>query len=54
MRPVVRSATIVMLLGAEMKHQTAGGTGTGARKPLGARGARMTHTVGAAEGERMT
>jgi hypothetical protein len=43
MRSVIRSAAIVVLLGAEltaeMEHQTARGTTTGAPKPLGARGA---------------
>jgi membrane protein len=43
----------VILLGAElnaeMQHQTARDTTTGAPKPLGARGARMADTFGAAE-----
>ena len=47
-------SAIVILLGAElnaeMEHQTARDTTTGAPKPLGARGARMADTVGAAEG----
>jgi len=47
-------SAIVILLGAElnaeMEHQTASDTTTGAPKPLGARGARMADTVGAAEG----
>jgi membrane protein len=46
-------SAIVILLGAElnaeMEHQTARDTTTGAPKPLGARGARMADTVGAAE-----
>ena len=49
-------SAIVILLGAElnaeMEHQTARDTTTGAPKPLGARGARMADTVGAAEGAR--
>ncbi len=47
-------SAIVILLGAEidaeMEHQTARDTTTGAPKPLGARGARVADTVGAAEG----
>jgi membrane protein len=47
-------SAIVILLGAElnaeMEHQTALDTTTGAPKPLGARGARMADTVGATEG----
>lgn len=47
-------SAIVILLGAELnaeiEHQTAHDTTTGAPKPLGARGARMADTVGAAEG----
>jgi membrane protein len=47
-------SAIVILLGAElnaeMEHQTARDTTTGAPKPLGARGARMADTVGRAEG----
>ncbi|WP_415026626.1 YihY/virulence factor BrkB family protein [Bradyrhizobium sp.] len=46
-------SAIVILLGAElnaeMEHQTAKDTTTGAPKPLGARGARMADTVGAAK-----
>jgi membrane protein len=45
-------SAIVILLGAELdaelEHQTAPDTTTGAPKPLGARGARMADTVGAA------
>jgi membrane protein len=45
-------STIVILLGAEidaeMEHQTVRDTTTGAPKPLGARGATMADTVGAA------
>lgn len=45
-------SAIVILLGAEldaeMEHQTARDTTTGAEKPIGARGARMADTVGAA------
>lgn len=45
-------SAIVILLGAEldaeMEHQTARDTTTGAPKPLGVRGARMADTVGAA------
>ena len=37
-------------LNAEMEHQTARDTTAGAPKPLGARGARMADTIGAAEG----
>ncbi|MGY8682591.1 YihY/virulence factor BrkB family protein [Bradyrhizobium sp. UFLA05-153] len=48
-------SAIVILLGAElnaeMEHQTARDTTTGSPKPLGARGARMADTVGAARGE---
>ena len=47
-------SAIVILLGAElnaeMEHQTARDTTTGALKLLGARGARMADTVGAAKG----
>jgi membrane protein len=47
-------SAIVILLGAEidaeMEHQTARDTTTGSPKPLGARGARMADTVGAAQG----
>ncbi len=47
-------SAIVILLGAElnaeMEHQTVRDTTTGAPKPLGARGARMADTVGAAKG----
>jgi membrane protein len=46
-------STIVILIGgeldAEMEHQTARDTTTGPPKPLGARGARMADTVGAAQ-----
>jgi membrane protein len=46
-------SAIVILLGAElnaeMEHQTARDTTTGAPKPLGSRGARMADTVGAAQ-----
>jgi membrane protein len=45
-------SAIVILLGAElnaeMEHQTARDTTTGTPKPLGARGAKMADTVGAA------
>ena len=45
-------SAIVILLGAEldaeMEHQTARDTTTGAPKPMGARGAKMADTVGAA------
>jgi membrane protein len=45
-------SAIVILLGAEldaeMEHQTARDTTTGAAKPMGTRGARMADTVGAA------
>ena len=45
-------STIVILAGAElsseMEHQTARDTTTGPEKPLGARGATMADTVGAA------
>ncbi|MEY9161429.1 YihY/virulence factor BrkB family protein [Bradyrhizobium japonicum] len=48
-------SAIVILLGgelnAEMEHQTARDTTTGASKPLGARGAKMADTVGAASAE---
>jgi membrane protein len=47
-------SAIVVLLGAEvdaeMEHQTARDTTTGSPKPLGARGARVADTVGAAQG----
>ena len=47
-------SAITILLGAEidaeMEHQTAQDTTTGVPKPLGARGARVPDTVGAAEG----
>ena len=47
-------SAIVVLLGAEidaeMEHQTARDTTTGASKPLGARGARVAATVGSAQG----
>jgi membrane protein len=47
-------SAIVILLGAEidaeMEHQTAPDTTTGSPKPMDARGARMAHTVGAAQG----
>jgi len=47
-------SAIVILLGAEidaeMEHQTARDTTTGAPKPMGVRGARMAYTVGAAQG----
>ena len=43
-------SSIVILLGAEldaeMEHQTAHDTTTGAPRPLGARGARMADTIG--------
>jgi membrane protein len=46
-------ATTVVLMGAEidaeMEHQTVRDTTTGAPKPLGARGAKMADTVGAAQ-----
>ena len=46
-------SAIVILLGAElnaeMEHQTARDTTTGSPKPLGARGARMADTLGAAK-----
>src|SRR5215211_3629971 len=46
-------STIVVLLGAEldaeMEHQTARDTTTGAPQPLGVRGAAMADTVGAAQ-----
>lgn len=45
---------VVVLMGgelnAEMEHQTARDTTTGAPAPLGARGARMADTIGAAQG----
>jgi membrane protein len=47
------SATIVLLgaeLNAEIEHQTARDSTTGGPKPLGARGAKMADTVGAAQG----
>ena len=47
------SATIVLLggeLNAEIEHQTAKDSTTGGPKPLGARGAKMADTVGAAQG----
>jgi len=47
-------SAIVILLGAEIdaeiEHQTARDTTTGAPKPMGVRGARMADTVGAAQG----
>ncbi len=47
-------SAIVILLGAEldaeMEHQTARDTTTGSEKPIGARGAKMADTVGAARG----
>lgn len=47
-------SAIVILLGAEidaeMEHQTARDTTEGAPKPMGARGAKMADTVGAAQG----
>jgi membrane protein len=47
-------SAIVILLGAEidaeMEHQTARDTTTGAPKPMGVRGARVADTVGAAQG----
>lgn len=47
-------SAIVTLIGAEldaeMEHQTAHDTTTGFEKPMGARGARMADTVGAASG----
>jgi len=46
-------SAIVILLGAEldaeMEHQTARDSTTGPPKPMGARGARMAETVGAAQ-----
>ena len=46
-------SAIVILLGAEldaeMEHQTARDTTTGSPKPMGARGARVADTVGAAQ-----
>ncbi len=46
-------ATTVILMGAEidteMEHQTVRDTTTGVPKPLGARGAQMADTVGAAQ-----
>jgi membrane protein len=48
-------SAIVILLGAEidaeMEHQTARDTTTGAARPIGQRGARMADTVGAPQGE---
>jgi membrane protein len=48
-------SAIVILLGAEidaeMEHQTARDTTTGAAKPMGRRGAHMADTVGAPKGE---
>ncbi|MGY4512372.1 YihY family inner membrane protein [Bradyrhizobium sp. USDA 3650] len=47
-------SAIVVLLGAEidaeMEHQTARDTTTGAPKPLGSRGARVADTVGSVQG----
>jgi membrane protein len=47
-------SAIVVLLGAEidaeMEHQTARDTTTGSPKPMGARGAHMADTIGAAQG----
>jgi membrane protein len=47
-------SAMVILLGAEIdaeiEHQTARDTTTGAPKPMGVRGARMADTVGAAQG----
>jgi membrane protein len=46
------SATVILLggeLNAEIEHQTARDTTVGAEKPLGARGATMADTVGAAQ-----
>jgi membrane protein len=44
----------VLLLGAEldaeMEHQTAFDTTTGAPKPMGTRGAQMADTLGASQG----
>jgi len=46
-------SAIVILLGAEldaeMEHQTARDTTTGSPKPMGARGARVADTAGAAQ-----
>ena len=45
------STIMILLVGelnAEIEHQTARDTTTGAEKPLGARGATMADTVGAA------
>jgi membrane protein len=46
-------SAIVVLFGAELnseiEHQTAQDTTVGAEKPLGARGATMADTVGAAQ-----
>ncbi len=51
-------SAIVILLGAEvdaeMEHQTARDTTTGAPKPMGVRGARMADTVGRHRGDEMT
>jgi membrane protein len=47
------SATVILLgaqIDSEMEHQTAQDTTTGESKPIGARGARMADTVGAAQG----
>ncbi|HEU4500327.1 MAG TPA: hypothetical protein VFR82_01625 [Nitrospira sp.] len=47
------SATIVLLggeLNAEIEHQIAKDSTSGGNKPLGTRGAKMTDTVGAAQG----
>src|SRR4029077_3294773 len=48
-------SAIVILFGAEldaeMEHQTARDTTTGSPKPIGARGAKMADTVGAARSE---
>jgi membrane protein len=48
-------SAIVILIGAEldaeMEHQTARDTTTGSPKPMGARGAKMADTVGAARSE---
>ena len=46
-------STIIILFGAELnseiEHQTAIGSTTGGRKPIGSRGAKMAGTVGAAQ-----
>jgi len=46
-------SSVVVLLGAEinaeMEHQTATDTTVGARQPLGARGAQMADSIGAAK-----